>query len=105
MDQHPPVDTSERRVIINLLGAAFAFCAVMGAIGYVVTRYPELLDGTAKMVNGVAVAIPDVLHTESMTLRCRISKEYVMEPGTNQVRTTATTTNCANEPTVAKPAK
>ncbi|MBL8808134.1 MAG: hypothetical protein JNN22_14915 [Rhodospirillales bacterium] len=105
MEPHPPVDATESKVIINLLLSTVVFCGIMGAIGYVVTRYPELLDGAATMVNGVAVAVPEILHTEPQTLRCRMSKEYVMEPGTNQVRTTALTTNCANEPTSGKPAK
>lgn len=96
------MEQTESKVIVNLLLTTVVFCAIMGAIGYVVTRYPELIDGATTMVNGVAVAIPTVLSTEPMTLRCRMSKEYVMEPGTNQVRTTAMVTNCANEPTAAK---
>jgi hypothetical protein len=102
MNPLPPSDATESKVIINLLLTTAVFCSIMGAIGYVVTRYPELIDGAATMVNGVAVAVPDILHTEPQTYRCRMSKEYVMEPGTNQVRTTATITNCGNEPTAGK---
>ena len=96
------MDQTESKVIINLLLTTVVFCTIMGAIGYVVTRYPELIDGASTMVNGVAVAVPTIISTEPMTLRCRVSKEFVMEPGTSQVRTTAMVTNCVNEPTASK---
>jgi len=98
------MENADSKVIINLLITTVVFCTIMGAIGYVLTRYPDLLDGATAMVNGVAVSVPEVVSGEPQTLRCRMSKEYVMEPGTNQVRTTAMVTNCANEPTVP-PAK
>lgn len=96
------MEQGDSKVIINLLMTTVVFCTIMGAIGYVVTRYPELIDSASTMVNGVAVAVPALVSTEPMTLRCRMSKEYVMEPGTNQVRTTAMVTNCTNEPTASK---
>ncbi len=95
-------NTENSKVILNLLMVTAVFCSIMGVIGYVVTRYPELIDGAATMVNGVAVAVPTIVSTEPMTYRCRMSKDYVMEPGTNQVRTTAIVTNCGSEPTAGK---
>ncbi len=95
-------NTENSKVILNLLMVTAVFCSIMGAIGYVVTRYPELLDGASTMVNGVAVAVPNIVSTEPMTYRCRVSKEYVMEGNSSQVRTTALVTNCGNEPTASK---
>ncbi len=98
-----PIENNENtKVILNLLMVTAVFCSIMGAIGYIVTRYPELIDSASTMVNGVAVAVPAMIYTEPQTYRCRMSKEYVMEPGTSQVRTTAILTNCGNEPTAGK---
>ena len=98
------MENADSKVIVNLLITTVVFCSIMGAIGYVLTRYPDLLDGATAMVNGVAVSVPEVVSGEPQTYRCRMSKEYVMEPGTNQVRTTAMVTTCGNEAT-SPPAK
>jgi hypothetical protein len=95
----------DNKAILKLLYVTLAFCTVMGAIGYVVTRFPGLLDSAgvpATMVNGIAVSVPVSANTEPQTLRCRMGKEFVLEANSNQVRTTVQTMECGHEPTVEK---
>ena len=89
-------------VIVRLVLLTLAFVSVMGAIGYVVTRYPELLTSdNLAVVDGVAVSVPDERGAsgEPQTYRCRVSKEFVMEPNSNRVSTTVQKTACGYEAT------
>ena len=44
------MDQTESKVIVNLLLTTVVFCTIMGVIGYVVTRYPELIDGASTIM-------------------------------------------------------
>lgn len=92
----------DRGVILQLLMVTAGFIVVMGIIGYVVTRFPELLTSDSiAVVDGVAVSVPDERNAgEPQTYRCRMSKEFVMEPNSNRVSTTVTRTACGYENTV-----
>ncbi len=74
----------------------------MGAIGYVVTRYPQLLTSdNVAVVDGVAISVPGGHGSgESQTYRCRMSKEFVMEANSSRVSTTVQKTECGYEATV-----
>lgn len=91
----------DRNVILQLLMVTAGFIVVMGVIGYVVTRFPELLTSDSiAVVDGVAVSVPDERSaTEPQTYRCRMSKEFVMEPNSNRVSTTVHRTACGYENT------
>ncbi len=102
----PGTDAEDKGVIIRLIVVTLAFVSVMGVIGYVVTRFPELLTSDSiAVVDGVAVSVPDERNAgEPQTYRCRMSKEFVMEPNSNRVSTTVTRTACGYENT-ADPAR
>jgi hypothetical protein len=89
----------EKSVILRLVASTLVFMCVMGAIGYVVTRYPELLTSdNLAVVDGVAVSVPGEFNTGTpQTYRCRISKDYVFEPNTTRVATTLQVTHCGFE--------
>lgn len=91
----------DKGVIFRLILVTLVFISVMGAIGYIVTRFPELLTSDSiAVVNGVAVSVPDERSaTESQTYRCRMTKEFVMEPNSTRVSTTVTKTACGYENT------
>ena len=93
----------EKNVILRLVAITLLFVCVMGALGYVVTRYPELLTSDSlAVVDGVAISVPDARSTGvAQTYRCRISKDYVLEPHSNRVATTLQTTSCGFEDTAA----
>lgn len=94
----------DKSFILRLVASTLAFVCVMGAIGYVVTRYPELLsDDNLAVVDGVAVSVPDEFNSGGpQTYRCRVTKDYVFEPNTTRVATTLQTTRCGFEDS-AKP--
>ncbi len=93
----------EKNLILRLVLITFVFVGVMGALGYFVTRYPELLTSDSlAVVDGVAVSVPDARSTGvAQTYRCRIGKDYVLEPNSNRVATTLQTTSCGFEDTAA----
>jgi hypothetical protein len=97
----PTDGIDDKGVIARLVGVTLVFITVMGIIGYVVTRYPGLLTSDSiAVVNGVAVSVPDERSaTESQTYRCRMSKEFVMEPNSTRVASTVTKTACGYENT------
>lgn len=94
----------DKSFILRLVASTLAFVCVMGAIGYIVTRYPELLsDDNLAVVDGVAVSVPDEFNSGApQTYRCRVTKDYVFEPNTTRVATTLQTTRCGFEDS-AKP--
>ena len=96
----------DKGVIIRLVMVTLVFITVMGIIGYVVTRFPELMTSDSiAVVDGVAVTVPDERNAgESQTYRCRMSKEFVMEPNSSRVSTTVTRTACGYENS-AEPAR
>ncbi|MCZ8310337.1 MAG: hypothetical protein O9320_05760 [Magnetospirillum sp.] len=91
----------EKTVILRLVVITLVFVCAMGALGYVVTRYPELLTSDSlAVVDGVAISVPDARSTGvAQTYRCRMSKDYVLEPNSNRVATTLQTTSCGFEDT------
>lgn len=91
----------DKSIIVRLIGVTLVFITVMGIIGYVVTRFPELLtDDSIAVVDGVAVSVPDERNAgEPQTYRCRMSKEFVMEPNSTRVASTVTRTACGYENT------
>ncbi|MBL8833701.1 MAG: hypothetical protein JNL71_15020 [Rhodospirillales bacterium] len=97
--QGPGID--DQGVILRLIGTTLVFISVMGVIGYFVTRFPELLTSDSiAVVDGVAVSVPDERNAgEPQTYRCRMSKEFVMEPGSTRVATTVHRTACGYENT------
>ena len=101
-----PGGADDTGVIVRLLIATLVFIAVMGVIGYIVTRFPELMTSDSiAVVDGVAVSVPDERTAgEPQTYRCRMSKEFVMEPHSTRVSTTVVRTACGYEATTG-PAK
>ena len=93
----------EKNIILRLVLITLVFVGVMGGLGYVITRYPELLTSdSVAVVDGVAISVPDARSTGvAQTYRCRISKDYVLEPHSNRVATTLQTTSCGFEDTAA----
>jgi hypothetical protein len=95
----------DKGVIVQLITVTLVFISVMGVIGYVVTRFPELLTSDSiAVVDGVAVSVPDERNAgEPQTYRCRVSKDFVMEPNSTRVATTVQRTACGYENTSGKP--
>lgn len=93
----------EKSVILRLVVITLAFVGAMGALGYVVTRYPELLTSDKlAVVDGVAISVPDERNSGvAQTYRCRMGKDYVLEPNSNRVATTLQTTSCGFENSAA----
>jgi len=89
----------EKGIILRLVAITLAFVGVMGALGYFVTRYPELLTSDSlAVVGGVAVSVPDSRSTGiAQTYRCRMAKDYVIEANSSRVATTLQTTSCGYE--------
>jgi hypothetical protein len=93
----------DKNFILRLVMVTLVFVGVMGVLGYVVTRYPELLTSdTLAVVDGVAVSVPDPRSAGvPQTYRCRMGREFVLEPGSNRVATTVQTTSCGYEDSAA----
>lgn len=99
------MSAEDKGVIVQLVTVTLVFIVIMGVIGYVVTRFPELLTSDSiAVVDGVAVSVPDERNAgEPQTYRCRVSKDFVMEPNSTRVATTVQRTACGYENTSGKP--
>ena len=70
---HVPAGDSaaDQGVIVQLLMVTLVFILVMGVIGYIVTRFPELMTSDSiAVVDGVAVSVPD--ERKARAVRCAV---------------------------------
>jgi hypothetical protein len=85
--------------IVKKLLVVAVFAAIMVGLGYLATTVPGIADGATRLTGGLSAGERPKTSSEPQTYRCRIGKEFELERGGTQVRTTHQVTACGNEDT------
>jgi hypothetical protein len=89
----------ETSIVKKLLVFAAVFAAIMVGLGYLATKVPVIADSATRLTGGLSAGERPRTSSEPQTYRCRVGKEFELERGGAQVRTTHQITACGNEDT------